>query len=215
MVQFGINTWANVDNHYLPWEEHLIYLILHLRKHIMGEGSGIRQFLDIAMIIQNRDLDWNKISKSIVKLDLTAFFQKVLQFIEYVFNVHSPLTLCTMQYDDAEYILNKLFSDGIFGHYDNENKKNYTANEASYKGIGYLIRRFFSAVFLPLKEMQRMKEYNYLGKKPFLLPWAWFMRMIRKLANVKHIKDEHFGIGEHIQKRNTLFQIWGIIHKDR
>ena len=147
-------------------------------------------------------------------MDLLEFFYTVLQYIEYAFNIRAPFDFPPIKKDIAEYITDKLFTDGIFGQFDGDNLKNYLVNKINYTGKLYLIKRFINAVFLPLRQMRNLKEYRYLQEYPMLLPWAWVVRVARKIKNKESIKEKCFEIDDYLQKRNTLFSIWGIKNRN-
>lgn len=42
--------WNYVNNGKLDWSFHYLYLIAHLRKHIMYSGAGFRMFMDLAVL---------------------------------------------------------------------------------------------------------------------------------------------------------------------
>ena len=48
--RFFNDFWKHVQNNELDWDFHFLFLILHLRKHFMNSGIGLRQFMDIAVL---------------------------------------------------------------------------------------------------------------------------------------------------------------------
>ena len=55
--------WKYVHNGKLDASFHFLFLILHLRKHLLNEGVGFRQFIDVALMAQNEGgLDWDWIA---------------------------------------------------------------------------------------------------------------------------------------------------------
>lgn len=65
------NVWDHISSGILDWNVHFVYLVVHLKNHLVGEGVGLRQFVDIAVIVQRVDLDWDKIKRELKKLKLS------------------------------------------------------------------------------------------------------------------------------------------------
>lgn len=82
----------------LDWSFHFVYLLLHMRKHIIYEGIGIRQFFDLAVLAKElRDvIDWNWVKNTLDELNLMQFGTVSLTLCEKWFDVANPFGKNTM-----------------------------------------------------------------------------------------------------------------------
>lgn len=166
----------------LDWNFHFLFLIMHLRKHFMNSGVGIRQFMDIAVVAKNRkDLDWDWIENKLQELKLQTFAHACFSLIEAWFEIRTPV-----QYDKLDEALTaevteKILNNGVFGFADEENKNNRISNiliepgESIQKNrLAFLMRSLFPSY-------ETMKNYpgcGFLEGKPYLLPIAWIRRFV-------------------------------------
>ena len=57
-LRFFRDLMPYVKENTLDWNYHFLFMIAHLRKHFLFSGVGIRQFMDIAVLIKDGpDLD--------------------------------------------------------------------------------------------------------------------------------------------------------------
>lgn len=83
-IRFFKDVWSYVDeNGNLEKEFHLLYLFVHLRKHLLNHGAGVRQFMDIAVFTRTyqNEMDWDWIGEKLEELDLTRFVQMCYTFL--------------------------------------------------------------------------------------------------------------------------------------
>lgn len=69
---------ANADD----LEVYLICLILHLRRHFLTYGVGLKQICDVAMILQDKTLDYKKTVKILHELRMERFCRILFGFIK-------------------------------------------------------------------------------------------------------------------------------------
>lgn len=122
-------------------ESQLLMLSLHIRKHCMGAGVGLRQICDMAMAYRallkqsdiQRLLDLYKKSRSSRWNLLLASFIK-----EYLGDVPLPYAAGT-SLPDSDQLHKIVFSGGSFGHYDPSRRQALKKGGASRK-IDTLVR---------------------------------------------------------------------------
>lgn len=69
--RFFYNCWEYVDRGELNHSFHFLFLLAHVRKHMLNEGVGIRQFMDLAVAIKNNPtLDWRWITEKLKDLKM-------------------------------------------------------------------------------------------------------------------------------------------------
>ena len=175
------HTWERAqrtDGHsyVLSPEDHLIYLLTHIAKHISGSGAGIRMYLDIALFLKHFDgrLNWEYFQQEIGKLAFTNFVNMVFTVVQKVFQVESPIPLKQIDNQILEDFLVYTMEGGVFGHASRDSGlislKNENRESQAVSRFSTLIHRLFPAA----KDLE--KRYTYLQKKPWLLPAAWVHR---------------------------------------
>lgn len=202
---------AYVVNGELEWNFHFLFLIVHLRKHFMNSGVGIRQFIDIAVLIQNcEELDWKWVEDKLAELDLLRFSQSCFYLLVQWFGVKSPISYgpASMEHTFYEKVTEKILQNGIFGKDDAQNAGNYERN-ILLNSEGWLmfrrIKYFISNVFPPYSYMKTYPGCSYIDGRPYLLIFAWlhrlyyyskrknwntFRRVVKEAFSDKHRLDE-------------------------
>lgn len=156
--------------HKMSDEDCLIYVFVHFAKHYRIAGIGIRQLLDIYVLLGCcPDMDMDYIRKELEKLNLVEFFDNVVKTIKVWFE--------DRQADETtDLITNKLIASGAFGTIEAYNQS--TSVKAKKKGEVKHTRtnHFFKALFLPYKSMCAL--FPVLKRVPILLPVMWLWRII-------------------------------------
>ena len=175
------NHAQKIDKHtyVLAPEYHLLYLLMHIAKHLYGSGAGIRMYLDIAFFIMHyrEQIDWQHFQSEIEKLKLSDFVNTVFSAVDGWFEIRSPISLKSKGSDFLDKFTEFTLNGGVFGFVDkssvvNQLRKN--ANERSINRLNTLLNRTFP----PVKHMKA--RYTYLQTKPWLLPAAWVHRFFKK-----------------------------------
>ena len=65
--------WDYVKDRELDVNFHFVYLLLHLKKHLLSRGVGIRQFMDLAVMSKNANLDCERISDFLHRVGIVNF----------------------------------------------------------------------------------------------------------------------------------------------
>ena len=218
-VEYFNDFWKHVKGNKLDWNFHFMFLILHLRKHFMNSGVGFRQFLDIAVLCdRGPEFDWSWIKTELEKLDLWAFTERVFALNEYWFDVTPPVAISEFPdsfFTSATELVGK---NGIFG-FDNEENRGSTAVNAT-RGEGYsrgsMLKRAVNGLFPPYKTLITVSYYAYLKNKPWLLPFVWVHRVLRSIrnkrvqSNLRSVAASSFVDKQTIQKREAIYQEWGL-----
>lgn len=211
--------WKYVNDNELDWNYHFLFLILHLRKHFMNTGVGIRQFMDIAVLTTyGPQLDWMWIETELKKLDLWIFTERVLALNECWFSVKPPLPIEQVSPAFLSSATDLVLKNGVFGFDNRDNKENAVVNAIrgkKYSGIamlGLAVRKLFPDYQSMLKEA----HYSYLNNLPYLLAFAWIHRFGRTIIN-RRIKQNmailnktSFTDSQTINRRETVYQDWGL-----
>jgi len=196
-----------------------LFLIVHLRKHMLNEGVGIRQFLDIAVLIKNnKSLNWNWISEKLQKLRLQSFAETCFGMIDYWFGIQAPIKYVMPNCEFQKKALEKILSNGVFGFDNSFNKSNGVLNEMRlFKGpvllfrLSAIIRRSFPGY----EYLLAGEPYRFLRGRPWLLPVAWgyrfYLMRLGKTNSASKIFDRIMTKKDVINARENELRQWGLI----
>ena len=180
-----------------------IFVSMHLIKHFLSEGVGVRQLMDTLLYLHHykADINWDRYKNLMQELKFEKFIslcchigEKYLMFESGEFD-----HLKTGDFD--EFAAEKLFEDmeagGKFGHDDEWRKdfyKKYTQLRFSrYKTGDYdeymknwIHEKWYKRLFPPAKAI--WNRYTYLKKCKLLLPVAWVQHLF-DFAKRKTVAD--------------------------
>lgn len=210
--------WKYVHDGVLDWNYHLLFLFLHLRKHLMNSGVGFRQFMDVALTTKNnKDLNWVWIEAELDKLGMLSFAKTVFALNHIWFDVEPPIQVKELETAFIEEATELVFRNGVFGFHNAENRENAAVNIARRGKNAQLAMTFsaFRKVFPSYQALCAVDHYRFLKGKPFLLPVAWIYRFFRgisrhRLGDNIHIVKSSFTSAETIKKRSAMLEQWGL-----
>ncbi len=223
LVSFFKNCWSesvqqkNGCEYLFTPEFHFIYLLVHIRVHLMQGGVGFRQFMDLVVMLDHYDLNQDYINTQLKKIGLEKFGRVCIELCRRLFNIAiDSFQNCI---DDAFYedILGHLFSDGLFGKDNDKRQLNTRVNDlysGSYQKVG-MIKMIQQRCFPAYGTMKKIPRYSYLDNKPFLLPFAWFHRGCYNIAKKNIFVATKWVVGreitdEMIDERNSYLRKWGL-----
>ena len=207
--------WEHYSDGQIDFNFHILFLFMHLRKHIAETGVGFRQFLDIAAVIKNADVDWDLIMSDARFLGIDQFIRTVTSFTERWFGVKSPYGSESIDETFYEKATITVFEDGVFGFTNEKNHYNDTVNK--WKKTGHRLNRvpfFFRHLFWPYEKMIEMPEYNWLRNKKYLLPLAWAERAVFRMGKWKELKNRYYTSDSIASERISYLKQWGIEEGD-
>lgn len=194
-------------------EYHLIYLLMHIAKHLYGSGAGIRMYLDIAFFLREyRDsIDWIHFQKEIEKLQLSQFVNTVFSAVEEWFDVKSPIPLSTLEPGFMDRFLMFTLNGGVFG-FEGRSSAVTQLRKAASKGSVNRASTLLNRAFPPVKHLKA--RYTYLQTKPWLLPAAWIHRLFKKKGTtvdyIKESKELLSAKKDEVVELNELYKNIGI-----
>lgn len=189
-IRFFNDFWPYVDVHgNLKKEFHLLYLFVHLRKHLLNHGAGVRQFMDIAVFTgaYQKEMDWNWIGEKLEELDLTRFAQMCYTFLYRWFEFDSPMEILEISEELYQNSTQRILENGVFGFQAADDKEALLSYDVAKGGKAGRLKHLLRLVFPSYSLMKTMKQYSFVDGKPFLLPVAWLIRIVRLLrrGNIK------------------------------
>lgn len=193
---------------------HFIFLIVHLKKHILFEGIGFRQFVDIGLVCEKQNLDWNYIYKTCEEYDLLNFAKVVLTLNNMWFGFKNPLGNTEIDKDFLDEIINRIFIYGVHSHDDPDIQSNKLVNNNNVESGNILLTRikYIIQLIYPSRAKLFMKSYmKFFADKPLLLPIAHIYRHFYLIThNLSEIFRVVFVSKDKIEKRSKELKNWGI-----
>lgn len=101
----------------------LVFSLLHIYKHVLFEGIGLRQLTDYYFILQHAtDKDRKEALSTLSSFGITDFTSTVMYVMKKVYGIDERLMLCTVDEKNGKFLLEEIMRGGNFGHYDDRNK---------------------------------------------------------------------------------------------
>lgn len=216
---FFNNCWKYVKHGELNHSFHFLFLLTHIRKHMMNDGVGIRQFMDLAVVIMNDStLNWEWITEKLKDLQLLKFAYACFGMIEYWFGIKAPVEYIMRDEEFSKQATERVLKNGVFGFDDKDNRRNHIANRIrTYDGPKTLFRiKITIERAFPSYEFLRVSEfYRFLDGRPWLLPAAWCYRFYLmakgKTTSVGSIFEGIMQSNEALEARDGELRQWGLI----
>ena len=158
-----------------------VYLLTHLVRHIRTSGVGIRSLLDIQIFYKAYQsiIDETILNGYLKTYELETFNDKVVRLNNIFTNQLKP------NEEDLN-IIDFIMKSGIHGTGSDHdlylNKRAHEQSRLKKSKFRYILGEVFPS-------RHRIQEtYPYLKKYPWLLPWAWMVRLLKQLFKVKNTK---------------------------
>lgn len=216
---FFNNCWQYVEKGVLNPNFHFLFIIVHLRKHLMNRGAGFRMFLDLAAISQNENqLNWSWIEDQLQSLKIIEFSKVCFGLVDEWFNIKVPIAYPELEKSFVDNISEKIFANGIFGYgCDDNNNNNLINNIRVHKGPRWVRRLSIISekAFPSYRYLKDGDNYKFLKKHPFLLPIAWvyrcFLFVRGKMPGGSNAISSLLINNELIDSREEELRRWGLI----
>lgn len=180
-----------IDQHSytLEPEYHLLYLLMHIAKHVYSSGAGIRMYLDIAFYLREyrERIDWTHFQNEVQTLKITKFVNTVFTSVEKWFEIESPIPLNDIDEQFMDEFLSFTLNGGVFGYSGKAAKLSQVrknSQDGTVKRADTLLKRAF-----PSADTIKAR-YTYLEGKPWLLPVAWIHRFFKKKGTTADYLEE-------------------------
>lgn len=124
----------------------MVYVLLHIYRHIFNEGVGLRQVMDYYFVLQDfmahaTEKDHETLLRDWKTLHLSSFAQAVLWVIEKVFALPRTSMPCEPDEEKGAFLLQEILQAGNFGQYDPRIEHDY--NDGSWKALLVRTQRNF------------------------------------------------------------------------
>lgn len=143
-----------------------VYMLIHIYRHVLEEGIGLRQLLDYYYLLQNlTDADRQAAVKELKQLKLLRFAGAVMFVLQEVFGMQSDVMYVAPEAGWGSFLLDEILRSGNFGRHDPRNSHK--------KGEGILAH-----TFRKLKRNLRFLRYfpSEVLSMPFFMCWQYLWR---------------------------------------
>lgn len=198
----------------------LATLVLHVYKHYISSGIGIRQLCDIALLIEKfRDkIDWGLFWTIIIKVKKEAFAAYILQICCQYLNLElsksawGPVEI-NETYLDA--LLTDIVNGGVFSYGDEERLIENSVLINIEKGVRANPMTLLKTIFVSPENLT--DKYSYAKKIHWLLPLAWAHHTIDVILNNRRHILTYFRVKFNLpfaKNRSSYLESIGLINKN-
>ena len=178
--------------------KHYLFLIIHLYKHFISAGVGIRQVLDILIFYQHyqKDIDNNQIKTILKLLHINNLYDAIMQIGKKYLGFN--LIPNDQVINNIDELTDNLIENGCFGTNDvNQVYSSLYTTVSSRNQDTSLIKNIFTMLFPPAKQLSI--RYPKLKEKPSLYPWFALKRICnfsKKIITGKLNPFKAFSLGK-------------------
>lgn len=132
----------------------IVIAMNHAFWHLMYEGVGLRQMMDLFFVLKKNDLDEKTIQTILDDLNLHKFTSACMWLLIHVFGMEEKYCLCEPNESAGKFLLNEVINAGNFGKHD--------------RRIDHSIKTSRPAIFFKWMKCSFMKFSQY----PIEVLWA-------------------------------------------
>lgn len=188
----GVKTLGITDNY--------IYVTLHAVKHFLSNGLGLRQIMDLLLFtkVYKDKIDKSRVDATFSHLKYQSFINNLTGIgIKYLNFEKEELFDCEYNEHQIDKILEDVEIGGLFGKNDKQRKDFFeiynkarfnTFKSENFEEYMTLWRRTNAAKKSSLSVGNMKKHYDFLEKKPYLLPVAYAKHISKIVKTVSKRK---------------------------
>lgn len=195
-------------------EDLAIFQCIHMAKHIVYRGFGIRHLVDFTLLVNKKghEINWISFINRCKKYGIYKFVLQVMLACHELFNMKIADEIDFILNEDRSYLdkfIDDIFESGVHGKHDFvssvASEFAYTADKENGKNESSL-KRYMRFLFPKVESMS--DTYNYAKKYRILQPVAWGHHLVRGICNKDYsLKDKIKFTTDTVsvsQKRNDL-----------
>jgi hypothetical protein len=97
------------------------YILLHIYRHLLAEGIGLRQLMDYYYVLRQGGTkdSWLRTQDLLKKTGMCHFAEGIMWVMQEVFGLEDSFLLCSPNKRHGEKLLNEIMLAGNFGKFDN------------------------------------------------------------------------------------------------
>lgn len=186
----------------------LLYAVLHLYKHFVNSGAGVKMLLDIYLIQKSPNIDSKRINKIIKKLELEKFFSAVNSISKYLFDGEKIN-------DDLKSAVVFILNSGTFGSDAFYHQIKVSEIEESHNKR--VLKHFLNQFGFSSENIKR--KYPFAKKHPITIPYFQIHRVVSGFLHKKetisdvNLRYKSFKNKDEINEVATVMQAMGINNK--
>ena len=172
---------------------HLIYIISHIIKHLITGGVGLRQLMDVDVLIRSGLVDTDLLFKIARELNIEKSVKVIISLSKDYFN--TPIDLdYQIENQLKESLESVILNGGVFGFaISNPGTIRLTKSVNNTKSSGFLASVKALLMMIFVNKNYLYTNYPYSNNHHFLLPIAFLNRLFdaifkRGKSNVKNVK---------------------------
>ena len=166
-------------------EDLAMHLCLHMAAHLMDRGFGIRQVVDLVLLVKekNNEINWDLFLDKVRLCGIETFVKAIFAVSNELFDLEIPKQLeSSIDKKIIKKLIDDIFSNGVHGRRD---KAAIFAKELAYdmtdEGSNSFINRYIRFLFPSVDNMSA--KYNYAKKHRILIPIAWIHHILAGAFN--------------------------------
>ena len=195
-------------------EDLLLYLCMHMAKHFIDGGFGIRPVCDVMLVVEQRGkfIDWNSFIIKAKRIKIDKFIMSIFAICNKLFSMNIPTELEKYKVREDKYInliIEAIFENDVHGYKD---KITAIAKSVSYENDSKKLsdRATFRRLYFPSIE-KLSDRYRYAKKYKLLLPVAWIHRLIKAMFRKDYSLSDKVKLsmqGANISKKHSELLNW-------
>ena len=212
VLDFGVDSFESCTDYCrrLKAEEHILYMICHIAKHLANGGAGVRMLADIDSVVRRLNVNENRVLRLCAQNGAgavcTAVFSLCSDWFNTPFKGHYALSENTPLYSDLSSVI---LTGGTFGFKNGVMGTRRLKNAIGKRGkasFGAKVKALLNFVFIKPRDVRQY--YSYSRKHAFLIPAAYFNRLFNAFfshfGKTKQTVSEIFNNGEEAELQARL-----------
>ena len=171
---------SGVPMRVLDETDHMTFLLLHLFKHFINSGAGIRQICDVAQWSKAYPVDWPRVRTAMQLAHAEVFAGAVFDAGEKYFGMMFPQG---WPHADSAALIDDAIGGGVYGNATMSRKHSGSMTLAAVEDAerASKTRSLLRTVFPNRAVMET--SYPWVKKSAALLPAAWTLRIAKYLGS--------------------------------
>ena len=181
----------------LGLEDLMVHICVHMATHLCVGGFGIRQVLDLAMMVKQKEseIDWQRFIKKVQVWKIEQFTATIFKVVWQLFKVSVPVELEQLGYVNektTQQLIEDIMASGVHGKRNSVQvisselaKDLERRHHKQWVWMNYLRYIFPSASRISDK-------YQYVKKHKWLLPIAWIQHLWNGIRHKEYKKENKF-----------------------
>jgi hypothetical protein len=171
-------------------EDIALHLCIHMAVHLANRGFGIRQIVDLVLLVERKGemINWDSFIEKTKDAGIHKFTIVIFNLCNNLFNMEVPKGIRKVNRIESKYLkklINEIFASGVHGIKDESrvfaNEFAYDQNKGATDGSRSIIKKFIKLMFPSVKVMDH--RYGYAKRIKILIPIAWIHRLIVGVFN--------------------------------